>query len=195
MSIDSIIAGVIARESEKYTNDPNDAGGPTKFGITQRTLSDFRHYPMTAADVQALTKSEALTIYRWLYVEKPGFDRLLSAVTLSPAIAEKCIDAGVLCGTQRSVEWLQRLLNALNRQGVDYPDIPVDGDCGPATARALVSFLSKRGRDGVAVLVEGLQDLQGEYLVALAERRKTDEDYLFGWLLNRVAVPTTGVIS
>ena len=195
MSIDSIIAGVIARESEKYTNDQNDAGGPTKFGITLRTLSQFRHFQMTAADVQALTKQEAVNIYRWLYVERPGFDRILSAATLAPPIAEKCIDAGVLCGTQRSAEWLQRLLNALNRQAVDYPDIDVDGDCGPSTARALVSFLSKRGRDGVTVLIEGLQALQGEYLVALAERRKTDEDYLFGWLLNRVATSTTGVNS
>lgn len=193
MSIDSIIAGVIARESEKYTNDPNDAGGPTKFGITLRTLSAFRHFQMTAADVQAMTRSEAAIIYRWLYVERPGFDRILSAATLSPAIAEKCIDAGVLCGTQRSAEWLQRLLNALNRQGVDYQDIDVDGDCGPSTARALVSFLGKRGRDGVTVLIEGLQALQGEYLVTLTEKRKTDEEFLYGWLLNRVALQPTGV--
>jgi lysozyme family protein len=194
VSVDSIIAGIIARESETFTNDPNDSGGPTKFGITLRTLSDFRHFPMTAADVQALTRGEAETIYRWKYVEQPGFARLLSASTFSKPIAEKCIDAGVLCGQQRSAEWLQRQLNALNRQGKDYADIPVDGDCGPGTVRALVSYLDKRGQEGVGVLLEGLQNCQGMYLLELAERRPKDEDFYYGWLLNRVCL-TTGVAT
>lgn len=188
MSVDAIIAGVVARESDKYTNDPNDSGGPTKFGITQRTLSAFRKWPVTAADVQALTLKEADTVYRWMFVEAPGFDRLLSAATLSKPIAEKCIDAGVLSGPQRSAEWLQRQLNALNRQGKDYPDVDVDGDCGPATVRALVAYLGKRGREGVGVLIEGLQACQGAYLLELAERRPKDEDFYYGWLLNRVSL-------
>lgn len=192
MSVDAIIAGVIARESEQYTNDPNDSGGPTKFGVTLRTLSRFRKFPATAADVQALNKLEAAAVYRWLFVEEPGFDRLLAAATLSKPIAEKVIDAGVLSGPRRSCEWLQRLLNALNRQGADYPDIAADGDCGPATCRALVAYLSRRGITGMDVMLEGLQALQGAFLVELAEKRPKDEDYLFGWLKNRVSL-TPGV--
>jgi lysozyme family protein len=185
MSIDSIIAGVIDRESDKFTNDPNDSGGPTKYGITLRTLDAMRKAHVTVADVQALTRAEAEKIYRWKYVEKPGFDRLLG---ISKVIAEKVIDAGVLCGEQRSSEWLQRLLNALNRQGKDFDDLKVDGDCGPTTIAALRTFVVKREANGVLVLLEGLQALQGEYLIALAERRPKDEDYLFGWFLNRVAI-------
>lgn len=192
MSVDAIIAGVVERESDKYTNDPNDSGGPTKFGITLRTLSRFRKFSCTPADVQALTRPEALAVYRWVFVEEPGFDRLLSAATLSKPIAEKVIDAGVLSGPARSCEWLQRSLNALNRQAKDYPDIRVDGDCGPGTSRALVSYLSKRGPDGVAVLIEALQSLQGAFLVELCEKRPKDEDYLFGWLKHRVALNTVG---
>lgn len=184
MSIESIIADVIARESPKFTNDPNDSGGPTKFGITLRTLDAMRKAHVTPADVEALTRAEAEKIYRWKYVEKPGFDRI---IPISKAIAEKVIDAGVLCGEQRSAEWLQRLLNALNRQGKDFEDILVDGDCGPVTIKALRTFIVKREANGVLVLLEGLRALQGEFLVALAERRPKDEDYLFGWLLNRVA--------
>jgi lysozyme family protein len=184
VSVDSIIEGVVARESEKYTNDPNDAGGPTKYGITLRTLSRYRKFPMTAADVQALTRSEAVTIYRWVFVEDPGFDKLLP---FAKAIAEKLIDQGVLCNPLRASEWLQRALNAFNRQAKDYPDVKVDGDCGPATQRALASFLNLRGREGVTVLIEALQALQGAYLIDLAERRPTDETFTFGWFLNRVA--------
>lgn len=187
MSVDSIIAGVIDRESDEYTNKPEDSGGPTKYGITLRTLSRWRKFQMTAFDVQALTRQDAATIYRWLFVEDPGFDKLLSCATLSKPIAEKCIDAGVLCSPRRASEWLQRLLNGFNRQAKDYPDIDVDGDCGPATQRSLVSFLSRRGRDGVKALIEGLQALQGAYLLELAERRPKDEEFAFGWFLNRVA--------
>lgn len=187
MSVDSIIAGVIDRESAQYTNDPNDSGGPTKYGITQRTLARFRKFYVTPSDVQALTRAQAFDVYRWLFVEEPGFDKLLSCATLSKAIAEKLIDQGVLCNPRRASEWLQRALNAFNRQGKDYADIKVDGDCGPATQRALVAYLNRRGRDGVTALIEALQALQGTYLLELAEGRPKDEEFVFGWFLHRVA--------
>lgn len=187
MSVDSIIEGVVARESDQYTNNPADSGGPTKYGITLRTLSRYRRFPMSAADVQALTRKEALTIYRWMFVEEPHFDDLLSAATLSKPIAEKCIDIGVLCDPTRASTWLQESLNAFNRQAKDYADLHVDGDCGPATLRALVSYLAKRSRDGVTVLIEALQAKQGVYLLDLAARRPKDEEFAFGWFLNRVA--------
>lgn len=187
MSVDAIIEGVVARESEKYTNRATDSGGPTKYGITLRTLSRYRRFPMTAADVEALTRPEAVTIYRWVFVEEPGFDKLLGAATLSRPIAEKVIDCGVMAGPGRATEWLQRGLNAFNHQGKDYPDLKVDNDCGPATVRALVSFLAQRGKDGVTVLMEALQSLQGAFLIELAEQRPKDEDYTFGWFLHRVS--------
>lgn len=187
MSVDSIIDGVVARESDKYTNDPNDSGGPTKYGITLRTLARFRRFPCTAADVQALSRKDAFEVYRFVFVDEPGFDKILSAATLSKAIAEKLIDIGVLCSPARASTWLQECLNAFNRQGKDYADVDVDGDLGPGTVRALVSYLSKRGRDGVTVLIEALQAKQGSYLLDLAVRRPKDEEYTFGWFLNRVA--------
>lgn len=188
MSVDAIIDGVVARESDQYTNDPLDSGGPTKYGITQRTLARFRKFHVTPSDVQALTRAQAVEVYRFVFVDEPGFDKLLGAATLSKAIAEKVIDCGVLSGPGRATEWLQRSLNAFNRQGKDYPDLDVDGDCGPATVRALVSFLGKRSKDGVDVLIESLQALQGTFLIELAERRPKDEEYTFGWFLHRVSL-------
>jgi lysozyme family protein len=188
VSIDAIIDGVVARESDKYTNDVNDSGGPTKYGITQRTLSRFRKFPATPADVQALTRADAVTIYRWVFVEEPGFDKILGAATLAKPIAEKVIDCGVLSGPGRATEWLQRALNSFNRQGKDYPDVDVDGDCGPGTQRALVAYLAKRGMQGMDVLIEALQALQGAFLIELAERRPKDEEYTFGWFLHRVSL-------
>jgi hypothetical protein len=45
----------------------------------------------------------------------------------------------------------------------------------------------RRGRDGVTALIEALQALQGTFLLELAERRPKDEEFAFGWFLNRVA--------
>lgn len=185
MSIAHIIDGVIARESPRFTNDPRDSGGPTKFGITLSTLAAYRKVSVTAADVEELKRDEAVAIYRWKYIEQPKFNLL---IPISEVIAEKVIDTGVLCGQQRSAEWLQRLLNALNRQGKDYQDISVDGDCGNQTVVALKAYLAKRGADGPLVFLEGLRDLQGAFLIGLAEKRSKDEDFLFGWIKNRVAI-------
>jgi lysozyme family protein len=184
MSIQSIIDGIIKREGSTYTNDPNDAGGPTKFGITLHTLASYRGGSATAGAVERLTIEEARHIYEWRYVSEPGFDYVLP---ISGVLAVELIDTGVNLGPPRATEMLQRALNSLNRQGKDYPDIKVDMLCGPATIKALRSYLTKRGPEGEIVLLRALNCLQGAFYIGLAERRPTDESFLYGWLLNRVS--------
>ena len=53
---------------------------------------------------------------------------------------------------------------------------------------ALTALLAKRGGDGRTVLLRALNALQGAFLLELGRRRQKDEDYLFGWFLNRVAM-------
>jgi len=183
--IDNIIAGIIEREGSKFTNNKNDAGGPTKYGVTWRTLARYRRTPVAAEDVAALTESEARAIYYDEYVIRPGFGNV---IPLSSAIAEEIVDTGVNCGVQRAAEWLQRSLNALNRRGRDYADIKVDGNVGPATASALKTFLKLRGLPGEIVLLRALNSLQGEFYISLSERRQTDEEFVYGWLSNRVVI-------
>ncbi len=185
MTIDEIITNILKVEGSAYTNDSRDSGGPTKYGITLATLSAYRGRPCTAADVQALTELEARGIYLARYVVTPGFGHVN---LLSPRIAEELVDTGVNTGPARAAVMLQRCLNALNRQGKDYSDIPVDGDCGPATIASLKAFLSKRGKEGETVLLRALNCLQGEFYIDLAERRPKDEFFLLGWLLNRVTI-------
>ncbi len=179
----ALLAGLVEREGRRYTNRPADAGGPTKFGITQRALSDWRGRPVTAAEVEALQEAEALEIYEARYVRAPGFAEVLE---ISPLIGEELVDTGVNCGPGRASEYLQRLLNALNREGRDYPDIKVDGDVGPATRAALRAYLAHRGAEGEAVLWKALNCLQGAHYVGLAERRAHDEQNLYGWLRSRI---------
>lgn len=184
MNAETIIDNILRAEGSKYTNDPNDSGGATRFGVTQAVLARYRGRAVTAADVAALTEQEAREIYWNRYIVEPGFNAILQ---ISPAIAAEVIDTGVNCGQARAAEMLQRALNAFNRQEKDYPDVRVDGACGPGTISALKAFLSTRKTDGEKVLLRALNCLQGEFYIALAERRPKDEAFAFGWLLNRVS--------
>jgi hypothetical protein len=58
---------------------------------------------------------------------------------------------------------------------------------GALTIFALGQYLAKRGKAGETVLLRALNCLQGASYIDLAERRKKDETFLFGWLANRVA--------
>jgi hypothetical protein len=52
------------------------------------------------------------------------------------------------------------------------------------------AYLAWRGPVGERVLLEAVECLLGARFIADAERRPKDEQWLFGWLLNRVTVKT-----
>jgi len=185
MSVDAIINRVLDVEGDEYTNDPADSGGPTRWGITLDTLTEYRQKPCTPADVEKLTRAEAFNCYDWLFVQRPGFSRILQ---ISRAIAEELIDTGVNCGPNVAIGMLQRCLNAFNQNGSKYPDVDVDYRMGPATERALQAFLAWRGTEGAIVLYKALNCLQGERYIHLAETRPKDERFVYGWLRERVGL-------
>lgn len=176
---DRLVEPLIGREGG-YVNHKSDPGKATIWGITQETARRFGY----GGSMQAMPRQTAVAIYRKQYWSGPGFDGLAA---FSPEVAEEVFDTGVNMGPKVASEFLQRLLNALNRQGRDYPDIAVDGDVGPATLHALKAYLDKRGKEGVSVLLKGLNALQGAQYVKIAEGRQASEDFLYGWLRARVA--------
>lgn len=184
MSIHNIITGVIEKEGSAYTNDPSDSGGPTKYGITLKTLEGYRGRKCTPQDVKDLSELEARAIYYQMFVKDPGFEQVNF---LSAAIAEELVDSGVNCGVGRPTIWLQEELNNLNNGGTHYADIEEDGRIGPGTMKALKAFLERRGKEGEMVLVRALNVAQGQHYRTLVRRRAKDEKYYYGWLLNRVA--------
>ena len=191
-TVDKIIYGVCDREGGEYTNDPNDSGGPTKWGIT---IEPYQRYvgaakTITAADIQALTRDDAYKIYLDIYVTKPWFDKV---VAQSELIGAELIDSGVNCGVGTAGLWLQRVLNALNREGKDYPDVKLDGQIGQKTIDSLAAFLKVRNKplpvhftEGEIVLWRYLNALQGVYYISVSEKRVQNEEFVFGWGLNRL---------
>jgi lysozyme family protein len=179
-SIEQMIDALIGREG-RYSDNRNDAGGPTMWGITEK-VARANGYLGRMQDMQRAT---AEAIYRAEYFTKPGFDKVYP---LSQRIAEEMFDTGVNQGVGLPGPWLQRVLNALNRQGKDYPDIGVDGRIGPATIAALRSFLNCRGADGETVILRALNCQQGVRYLDITESRPVNEDFYYGWLLNRVEI-------
>lgn len=178
-AIDDYIDGIILREGNgKYTNDPKDSGGPTRWGITERTARMFGY----RGKIEEIPRDWAVLIYKKMYWEDPGFYLIDD---IFPILAERIMDFGVLAGQKTSGVMLQRSLNVLNRNGKDYPDIPTTGHVGEMTISSLKSFLTRRGDDGKRVILGMVASLQSTYLLELAEKRSKDEEYEFGWQLNR----------
>jgi len=177
----SLINGIIEREGG-YVDHPNDPGGATMYGITEAVArvngytGDMRHMPRSLAE----------RIYLEQYFIRPQFNRVSD---LSEAIAEEMTDTGVNMGTAKAATYLQVALNAFNLNGKFYRDIAVDGGVGNETLAALGAYLDKRGAEGETVMLKALNCLQGADYIALATSRPEKfETFVYGWLLNRVAV-------
>lgn len=179
MNITDTITALLEREGG-YTNDPNDAGGETNWGITVAVARAFGY----TGPMQAMTQQVARDIYAARYWHQPRFD---DVATFSPAIAEELLDTGVNMGTGTAGKFLQRALNVLNQEGKAFPDIAADGAIGAMTLAALHAFLTARGKAGEAVLLRMMNGQQSVRYIELAEARPTQESFEFGWQANRVS--------
>lgn len=157
-----------------YVNDPKDPGGETNWGITKNTALANGYN----GSMKTMTKDQARDIYREMYWKKPNFDMVAD---VSWKIAVLLFDQGVNMGPATAAKTLQRTLNALNREGKDYPDLLVDGIIGRKTVDALKAFLNKRKDDGEKILCMTLLSVRMERYIEIVEARKTSEAFLYGW--------------
>ena len=131
-----------------------------------------------------MPREVAKNIYYRRYVQQPGF---ASVLPLSERIAEELVDTGVNMGPSIPQLWLQQCLNALNQRARKYADIKEDGDIGAKTLAALRSFLKSRP-NAESIMLKALNALQGARYIELARGREANEDFLNGWLANRVGL-------
>lgn len=129
-----------------YSNVRSDAGGPTKYGITHKTLAAHRGVrSVTAEQVKALKLTEAEEIYRKGYWTQSGGDLL--PVGLDYA----AFDFGVNSGPARAVKVLQAVVG-----------VPEDGNAGPQTAAAVKAY-----KGGVAKLIRDYCEARMAFLRSL----------------------------
>ncbi|MEE9433554.1 MAG: glycosyl hydrolase 108 family protein [Sphingorhabdus sp.] len=176
--IDRLIGEVIRREGG-YVNHPADRGGATNMGITQ-AVARRQGY---RGDMRKLPRAEAADIYRRIYWHSPKFDAVAAH---APKLGEELFDTGINMGTAAAAGFLQRALNALNRNQRDFADLAIDRRIGPATLGALKAFIAKRGREAEGVLFKAVEALQGAQYLRIAESRPSQEAFVYGWLKNRI---------
>ncbi|KAF0227838.1 MAG: hypothetical protein FD175_2544 [Beijerinckiaceae bacterium] len=109
----------VLRHEGGYSDHPNDPGGATMMGITQKTLSDWRGQGVTKAEVRALARPEVAAIYRARYWNAVRADDLPAGLDLA------VFDFAVNSGPLRAIRMLQRVLGVV-----------VDGLIGPITLTA-----------------------------------------------------------
>ena len=118
--IDDIITDVMRAEGwDRYTNHPNDKGGPTKWGITLKAYRSLVDEDATEMTIRQLTEAEARAFYNRFYVVEPGFDKV------SPLVQPLLVDCGVNHGPKRASKWFQKAVGATQ-----------DGKIGPQTLAA-----------------------------------------------------------
>lgn len=158
-TISQMIEDVIRREGG-YVNHPADRGGPTKYGITQRTLDQWlgRH-----GKVRAVTKADARVIYRSLYYIDPRIDQLPGSI--QPLV----FDAAVHHGPSHAVKMLQTACDT-----ADYDPGPIDGIVGARTIAA--ARLYERS------MLDHYLFVRAAFMRSIVENDPTQAVFLDGWL-------------
>ena len=116
VEFDDIIEKVLEHEGG-YVNDPKDAGGETKYGISKRAYPD--------EDIKELTIERAKELYKRDY-----WDRYRTA-DLPDRLRHIYVDMCINMGGRRAIKILQEACNSKNANKID-----VDGGIGPATIKA-----------------------------------------------------------
>ena len=176
----ALIDGVIGREG-RYSNNPNDSGGETIWGITIGSARSFGYSGL----MTTMSREQAVEIYRQRYWLQPHFDKLYAYDT---AIATRLLDIGVNAGPSTGVKYLQRALNVLGDQGKYFDHIGADGGLGQLTFTALSSYIDARGAMGRKVLLGMIVSQQSVFYIECSENRVQDEDFEYGWQSQRALV-------
>lgn len=164
--ITKILREVLEREGwPAYTEHPNDKGGPTKGGITIRTLEQWRQRRCTRVELKRLPEDEAMRILFRRYVEVQGIWKMEPS-----ALQEQIIDNAILSGPALAVKDLQSTLG-----------VTADGIIGPITLGAI----DERARDsetGSAQLCRQLAVTRALRLTNFVKKNPEQIVFLVGWL-------------
>lgn len=102
-------------ETDKYTNYKADLGGPTKYGITLKTLQAYRGRKCTAEDVKNLTYEEALKIFYQMFWLENGCNMLPAPLAL--LLYDGCVNQSA----QAIRKYMQIAIGGLKADGVLGP--------------------------------------------------------------------------
>lgn len=154
-----------------YVNVATDKGGPTKYGITHRTLAAHRGVSrVTAEQVKAMNIAEARDIYIESYWSQSGADQLPAGLDYA------VFDFGVNSGPPTAVKRLQKIVGTAQ-----------DGWVGPETVRAVAAYPG-----GLQQLIRDYCDERMRYLRSLKSSKTGFPVNGRGWTIRVTGVDPDG---
>lgn len=168
------------------SDDVDDAGGVTKYGVSLAFLSDLfkrkpqmlstmgiRPLPPSRTSIVNLTEEQGEKLFKSEFWDSLRLDH-------KPAGAQWFLyDTGVNCGVGRAVRFVQHAINVQARETLHRGDVlKEDGAFGPLTDKAIDEW------SGSALWTLCIT-LRKEFYRNLAESKPTQKKFLKGWL-NRV---------
>jgi lysozyme family protein len=166
INVQSIIDEIIRKEGG-YVDHKDDHGGPTKYGITLKTLNDFTGRENTKEDVANISKQTARLIYRTNFYRKPGIDRL--PLLIIPLI----LDMAVNHGPKTAIKLLQ---SELLQQ--DFYIGLTDGVIGQKTINASERAVEQLGTK----LIDNLVTRRVEHCMAIISHDPRQAVFKNGWI-------------
>lgn len=177
----AIVGGVIATEGD-FVDHPNDPGGATRYGVTEREAraagyrGDMRYFPKTCTGRATICAED---IYLRKYIAKPGY---LPVIEADPAVGEELVDSAVNFGPPRPSRWFQQSMNELGGG-----PIVVDGLVGPASVGAYRKLQVRFGK--VAACVKTLDRMDAKQLAEYQRLVRVNTKlrvFYRGWVNKRI---------
>ncbi|OCL26565.1 secretion activating protein [Orenia metallireducens] len=152
----------VLRFEGKYSDDEDDYGGKTKYGIS-KSVARKNGYQ---GDMKALSLNQAKEIYYqnyWINLNYHEIEHI--------DIAIECFEQAVNIGPKRATSNLQRAYNLLATE-----EITVDGIVGPNTLSGV------NNSPYIFELLQLLNILQGERYISICEADNSQKKFIRGWL-------------
>jgi type VI secretion system secreted protein VgrG len=149
---------------DKYTNDPTDPGGPTKYGIALNTFLIRLDPTATEDTIRNLTWTKAMDLYKRYFWDSVPLGQVVDQQT-----ATRFFQMYVNMIPHEAVEVLQRALDAVGECVV------VDGSFGPRTLAAV-------NRAAGPMLWRALEDAQIAQYHVIVARCPSMARHLPGWI-------------
>ncbi len=166
MTVDDMLADILRREGG-YSNHASDKGGPTKYGVTQKTLSAWLGRPASVDEVRTMDEATAREIYTRNYLSGPRID------TLPPDIVPQVFDCAVNHGPRQAVRFVQKVINEAG-----FGPCDIDGVLGPDTRKRAEACHEAMG----PFFTNAILEERIAFYRALVARKPDQGVFLDGWL-------------
>lgn len=154
----------------KYSNNPSDKGGETKWGISKRSFPNVT--------ITTLTRDQAKDIYlQYFYTPNKSLFDSVSDNIYSTGLKIELFDAIVNMGQKNAITVFQQALNVFRTN-----KLIEDGIAGDSTKAAWQQL------NGNCSILYVFRSERAGYYRVLAAKNASQKDFLSGWLSRAYAI-------